>query len=560
MIHRRLIQLAGAVAGPLAVLAGLGILITILHVVFAFSTGAAIAYVVTGGPGALAGLAVPAAAALARALLLAVREPLAAAAGGAVRVRLRTRLLARVTAASVEDRRDGATAATLLDGVDGLDGYYTRYLPQLFVAFVAPAGIVLLVAGVSPSAGAVLAVAASLAVLLPRVWDARLLRTGRARWAALTELSADFVETMRSIPLLRAFGATERAGLRLRSQAETLHRSTMGQLRVSLVESAISTLAVQLGTVLAVLAGVGAVASGDAHAASAVVVLLLARECFRPLAELAAAWHAGYAGLLAVDGIERLLTLPPAVADDGPVDEPLTTPAVLELDALGFTYPATGGGVSDVSLRIDPGERLAIVGASGSGKSTLARLLEREIDPDHGIIRLGGLDVRHRTLRALRRSIVVVPQDPVLFAWNVRDNLRLYQPSASEEEVARAILATDLHEVVRRLPHGLDTELGEDGEPLSGGERQRLAIARALLSAAPILVLDEVTSALDVETERRVVDGVVAFDPSRTTIHIAHRASAIAHATRWVTLRHGRIVGEGRGAPSAATLSSGAGR
>ncbi len=543
----------GAVLG----LAGVGLVVSALHVVFALTAASVVTALVRGDDAVARPLATLAAVTVARALVIWAREPLAARLGASVRVRLRRRLLDRVTAASAADRRSGETTATVIDGVDGLDAYFTRYLPQLIVVLVVPAAVVTLVSQRAPGAGGVLGVAAAVAVLAPRVWDARLLSNGRARWAAFTRLSADYVEALQSIPLLRSFGAAHRTGAQLDARATELYRSTMVALRTSLVESALSALAVQLGTALAVVAAVAAVAGGSTPAAAAVAVLLLSRECFRPLADLSTHWHAGYVGLAAVDGLDRILSLRAAVPDDGAHDVPAAHGPSVELRDVTFRYPGTDVGVAGLTLRVEPGETVAVVGPSGSGKSTIARLLEREVDPDLGEIEVDEVRVRDYTRGALRRSVVVVPQDPVLFAWTVRANLRLYRPDATDAEVEAAAAAAGLDDVVAGLPAGYDTVLAENGEQLSGGQRQRLAIARALLSRAPVLVLDEVTSALDTETERRVMDGVLAYDPARTTIVIAHRESAAERATRWVALRDGRVTEVGDGPPPSRRLQLG---
>lgn len=556
MVHRRLLQLAGAVPGAILALAGLGAALSALHVAFALAAGAVIAALVRGVGDPLPGLAVLAAVALARGVLTGVREPVAARFGAGVRVRLRRRLLARLGAVPVAERDSGQAAATVIDGVDGLDAYYTRYLPQLIVVLVVPAVVVALVWARSTGAGVALAIATAVAVLAPRAWDLRLLRTGRRRWERFSRLSSDYVEALQQIPLLRAFGATDRTAARLAADADHLRGSTMAQLRLSLLETFVSGVAVHGGTVLAVVAALSAALSGDARAADAVTVLLLARECFRPVQDLGTNWHAGYLGLTAVDGLDELLSRRPAVTEDGTHAAPATTGAVV-VDDVTYRYPGTGTGLHGLSLRVEPGETVAVVGPSGSGKSTLARLLEREIDPDTGGVRIDDVDLRDLTRRARSRSVVVVPQDPTLFAWTVRDNLRLYRPGATDAEIERACEAADVRDVVRALPDGYDTVLAENGEQLSGGQRQRLAIARALLSPAPVLVLDEVTSALDPATERRVVDALALAAPVRTVLLIAHRASACVHADRWIALRDGRLATAGDGPPSARVLTAG---
>ncbi|GAB3630822.1 ABC transporter ATP-binding protein [Microbacterium shaanxiense] len=549
MIHRRLLQLAGAVPGAIAALAAVGMLISGLHVTFAFVTAAVITALVRGDGDVGFALIILVVVALARAGVVWLREPLAARIGASVRIALRRRLLARTADIPAAERRSGDTAATVIDGVDGLDAYYTRYLPQLVVVLLVPATIIALVSAQDVGAGAVLAVAGASAVIVPRLWDARLLRNGRSRWAAFARLSGDYVEALQSIPLLRAFGAAERFGTELEQRAEALRLSTMAQMRVSLIESGLSALAMHLGTVLAVLAAASAVLTGS-PATTAIVVLLLSRECFRPLSELSTHWHAGYLGLTAVDGLDRLLSLHAAVPDDGTVATPAAGGAEISIRDLTYRYPGTDSGIRGITLEIESGETVAILGASGSGKSTLGRLLEREIDPDDGDILLDGIPLPQRTRSALARSVVTVPQDPVLFAWSVQENLRLYRQHASDAEIQQAAVAADIDQVIRDLPEGYDTVLGENGDQLSGGQRQRLAIARALVARAPVLILDEVTSALDAETERRVMDGVDAHDPRRTTILIAHRESACVHADRWIALDQGGIISSGDGPPA----------
>lgn len=404
-----------------------------------------------------------------------------------------------------------------------------------------------------------MAAAAAVAVLAPRAWDALLLKNGRTRWERFTRVSSDFVEGLQNIPLLRAFGAAGHTATRLALETDGLRRSTMAQLRLSLAETAVSALALHLGVILAVLAALVAARGENASTAVVFTVLLLARECFRPVQDLSTHWHAGYLGLSAVDGLDRLLSLAPAVVEDGTRDHPSAV-APLHITDAAYRYPGSGSGLRGIELHVTPGQNVAVLGPSGSGKSTLARLLEREMDPDSGSIRLDGSDLRDFTAAARSRSVVVVSQDPVLFAWSVRDNLLLYRPDADDAEIMQAARAAGIHDVVAALPAGYDTVLAENGEQLSGGQRQRLALARALLSPAPVLVLDEVTSALDVNTERRVMDGVAAAASQRTLILIAHRESACAHADRWVALDAGRIADSGEGPPPIGALTHGSAR
>lgn len=557
MIHHRLLQLAGAIPGAIIVLAACGVAISALHVGFAFTLATVITALIRGEGVPVPALVLLAVITVARGAALWGRDLLANRIGATVRIRLRRRLLDRLASVPAAERDSGATATTVIDGVEGLDPYYTRYLPQLLVVLVVPALVVALVWQHAPTAGIVLAVTAAVAVLAPRAWDARLLQNGRTRWERFARLSSDYVEALQNVPLLRAFGATDRTAARFVREADGLRDSTMQQLRLSLVETGLSAIAMHLGTVLAVIATLVAVTNGSAGAASAVVVLVLARECFRPVQELGTNWHAGYLGLTAVDGLDRLLSIP--LVPNGDHDRPALT-GTIEVTDVSYKYPGSEMGVAGLSLRIDPGETVAIIGPSGSGKSTLARLLERDIDPDTGTLTVDHIDLRDYTSTARTQSVVVVPQDPVLFAWTVTENLRLYRPDATDADIEEAARAARIHDTIISLPEGYSTVLAENGEQLSGGQRQRLAIARALLSPAPVLIFDEVTSALDTGTERCIVDALARATADRTVAIIAHRDTALVHATRWIGMRGGRIVATGTGAPTGSQIAPGVAR
>ncbi|MEU4768061.1 ABC transporter ATP-binding protein [Actinosynnema sp. NPDC023794] len=546
MIHRRLLDLAGVVAGPVVLLALLSTLVSASHVAGAVLTAAVLADLVGGDGAAAASLIAALVGVVAvRAALLWLREVAAARFGIAIRTRLRGELLRRITAlgpAWVQGERSGAITHTVVDGVEALDAYYSRYLPQLLVTCLVPAAVTGWLFTVSAPAAAVLAAAILSAVVVPRFWDARLLRTGRTRWRAYEELAADYLEATQAIGVLRVFGAGRRTGDALAERGEHLHRTTMTQLRVSLVESAVSSLALHLGTAATIVVACAGVLGGAAPASSVLLFLLCARECFRPVLDLSAHWHVGYQGLGAVEGIDEILTARPAVADTGTRTEPARPGAGLRLRQVGYRY-SNGAGVTDVGFDCAPGATTGIVGPSGAGKSTLARLIVRHADPQEGTIDLDGTPIADYTLAALRASIGVVGQHTYLFHGTVEENLRLARPDATPEEVRTAAHVADALDFIEALPSGFDTELTENGARLSGGQRQRLAIARAVLAATPVLLLDEATSALDVDTERRVLTRLAEHCPGTTRIVIAHRESALRDADAVVTIESGRVTG-----------------
>jgi ATP-binding cassette subfamily B protein len=253
----------------------------------------------------------------------------------------------------------------------------------------------------------------------------------------------------------------------------------------------------------------------------------------------------------AAGATERLLELldTPAriVAPPAPAAPPRQSPLEIEFHQVRFAYPSRAAtpALERFTLRVGAGERVALVGPSGAGKSTVFALLLRFYDPQEGAVRINGVDVREMDPRAARRLVAVVPQEPVMFAASVLENVRYGRPEATREAVAEACEQACALEFVERLPHGLDTPLGERGVTLSGGQKQRLSIARALLADRPILLLDEATSSLDAAAERLVQQGLEALEKGRTTLVIAHRLATVQNAGRIVVLERGEIVAQG---------------
>jgi ATP-binding cassette subfamily B protein len=246
----------------------------------------------------------------------------------------------------------------------------------------------------------------------------------------------------------------------------------------------------------------------------------------------------------ATERLMELLDTPPSLSAAPPVISlPPRVAGAVRFDEVAFSYPSRQESVAlgPVSFDIRPGERVALVGPSGAGKSTVFGLILRFYDPTSGRVLIDGADIRHCDPLQLRRAVALVPQDPVIFATSVTENVRFGRPAASDEDVRDACAAAHALEFIAELPQGFATNLGERGVKLSGGQRQRISIARAILADRPILLLDEATSSLDAESERQVAQALEHLARGRTTLVIAHRLATVRNADRIIVLERGRI-------------------
>ena len=268
-------------------------------------------------------------------------------------------------------------------------------------------------------------------------------------------------------------------------------------------------------------------------------------QLFMPLGFLGFVYREIKGSLANIERLFELLEVQPTVVDAPDAVELVTRKGGIEFDGVSFQYRTDRPILDNISFRIQPGEKVAVVGASGAGKSTLVKLLFRFYDLTGGKIRIDGQDISRVTLESLRRSIGIVPQDTVLFNDTLWENVRYGRPEASDAEVENAVRLAHLSEFVMTLPKGRDTKVGERGLKLSGGEKQRVSIARTVLKKPPIMVFDEATSSLDSKSEQAILGALREIAEEHTSLVIAHRLSTIVDADRIIVLDHGRIVEQG---------------
>jgi ATP-binding cassette subfamily B protein len=372
------------------------------------------------------------------------------------------------------------------------------------------------------------------------------------------ELAGTVAETLGAIHVVQSYGLESELGRQFgRSNAGSLRDGVRGA-RLSAGLERKTDLLVGLATAVVLFAGGSRLLAGQLSAGELVVFLNYLKSAFKPLRDLAK--YTSRLAKAAASG-ERILDL----AEQSPdvVERPGARTAERFAGSVRFEHvSASWDGrhvvLHDVDLDVPAGSRVGLVGRSGSGKSTLVSLLVRLQDPVTGRVLIDGHDVRDLTLRSLRSQIAVVPQETVLFAASLRENIRLGRPGATDEEVERAAVQSNVHEFAVRLPEGYDTVLGERGSTLSGGQRQRVAIARAMLRDAPLVVLDEAITGLDVTTGARVIEALDRLTRGRTTFVISHDPGAVRDCDLVVRVHEGRVVDVASRTPNKEALRAGA--
>jgi ATP-binding cassette subfamily B protein len=373
-------------------------------------------------------------------------------------------------------------------------------------------------------------------------------RSANLRSVALdSRIGGALADSITSNPTVKSFGAEAREAERIAAVTADWRRATIRTWnRYTDVWLAQNIL---LGALQAGLTGLVLLrwTHGDASAGDVAFVITSFLVMSGYLRDIGENIRMCQRGLADVEDVARYARTAPQVADRPLAPDFQGLRGEIVFDRVTFRYKSAAAPIYDAfSLKIAPGERLALVGPTGSGKSTFIKLLQRLYDVQGGRILIDGVDIADVTQASLRRGIALVPQDPALFHRSIAENIAYARPGATPEEIALAARRARAHDFIQALPKGYDTLVGERGVKLSGGERQRVALARAFLADAPILVLDEATSSLDVETEAMVQAATEELMAGRTTIVIAHRLSTIRGADRILVFEGGRVVEEGR--------------
>jgi ATP-binding cassette, subfamily B, bacterial len=444
------------------------------------------------------------------------------------------------------DRHRSGDLVTRLTGdvarvEDSMVAWFTVLVPEVLTL----AGMVVVVLAVDLTLGlAALAVVPPLALVVA-MRRRRIRAAQRMSRDADAALASEATEVLRNVRVVQAFTREDEAGGHFSGRSRRAVRAALGAMDLEARWSPVADLLLAAGGGLVLWLGVAAVTGGRMSLGTLLVVLAYLSSLYGPIRALARLARTLARGAASRERVLEVLDsgeVVPAAAEPRPAGPPRRG---LALRGVWFGYAEGATVLRHLDLEVAAGERVCVVGPTGAGKSTLLALLLRFYDPDAGAIELDGTDLRDLELGSLRRQLALVPQDPWMLDGTIADNVGFGRPGATRERLEAVVAQTGVHELIQRLPDGWDTQIGEGGVRLSGGQRRRVALARAILRDASVLLLDEPTSGLDAASEQAVLDALDLAAEGRTVLSVSHRLSLADRADRVVVLDGGRVVEQG---------------
>jgi ATP-binding cassette subfamily C protein CydD len=480
------------------------------------------------------------------AILVGCREWAARHVAIKIKAKLREGLLAhllRLGPSYSKNQQTGELVTVLSEGIERLEPYITRYLPQTAFSIIIPLLILAYTLQLDWISAALFLITGPVIPFMMVMVGSYAEKQTQLQWEALSRMSVHFLDALQGLPTLKLFGRSGTEQERIRLTSENFRDTTLKVLRITFLSGGVLEFltAVAIG-LIAVTLGVRLLNHGIAFE-PAFLVLLLAPEFYRPFRELGVQRHAGMEGKVAAKRIYEILETTSPLYDTVEVSNVVKAPLTITLSNLTYTYPGSlEPALHECNLVLPAGSYTALVGLSGAGKSTIVNLLLRFLDPQQGIITANDIPITSFTVETWREQIALVLQHPYLFSGTILDNLKLARPAATDTEVRQAAELAGAAEFISRLARGYATEIGERGTRLSAGQIQRIAIARAFLKDASLLIFDEPTSCLDPESEVLIRQALEHLAQDRTVLLVAHRQNTLARANQVVVLEGGRVV------------------
>ncbi len=496
---------------------------------------------------------------LLRALIAWGAEQTAFRAAARVKIELRDRCVRHIQAAGpkwLAGERSGALAEDLIKGIESLEAYYARYLPAMSLTMLVPLAILLVVLPLDWLSGLVMLFTAPFIPFFMVLIGRGVERLNQQQWRNLARMGAHFLDVIQGLTTLKLFNASRREAALISRISDDYRRSTMEVLRMAFLTSAVLEFFATVGiAIIAVFIGFrlyqlnlplpDAIAPPEISFFTGFFILLLAPEFYLPLRNLGTHYHGRMEAIAAAERLERILETPLPEMPTTPTRLPTDAPLSVRLEGVEFAYEPGRPALAGVDLSIEPGRRVAVVGPSGAGKTTLASLLLGFVRPDAGRVLVDGIDLTELDLNDWRARLAWLPQHPRLFQGTILDNIRLGAPDADLDAVRQAAEQAHAAEFIDRLPRGYDTPVGERGAGLSGGQIQRIALARAFVRDARLVILDEATASLDPASEAQVQAAIDALSKGRSLLVIAHRLATVRSADRIFVLEAGRVAEAG---------------
>ena len=444
-------------------------------------------------------------------------------------------------------KRTGGLVTTMLDGVENLESFFGLFLPQIFIAILTPIGLFFFIGQFNAIIALTLVLMVPIIPVTIGAVQAWVRRVAKMHWETFEDLNSFFLDSLQGINVLKLFGQIKQRKKEIADRSWDFRDNTMKLLYANLTSILVMDLISMIGTAIGVTMAILYFISGELSLSGAIIILLISYEFFRPLRILGSYFHIAVNGISSAKSIIEILNQEShhlKIEKFQKLD--VGNKVDIEFKDVSFSYqPESQLILKNINFKLETGKITAIVGQSGAGKTTIANLIARFYDPNIGEVSIDGCNLKNFNPNEVRNLISMVSQQTYLFHGTIRENLLIAKPKATEDELIEACEKAGILKYVLSLPEKLDASLVERAKNLSSGQIQRISIARAILKDAPIIILDEATSNVDAENEKKIQETLKNLAKTKTTIIIAHRLSTVRDADKILVLEGGRIAERG---------------